>query len=297
MKRFLLLLSLPLLASCAEMQKYGVGGSFSGGGSSMGDRLKNVDFNKVGKGVTALRKGVEEISESEEYYIGRAVSAQILAKYKPWRAEGPNAYAQKVLQAVALASDRPNTFKGWHVQLLDSDEVNAFAAPGGFVFLTRGMVKRAKSEDELAGVLAHEVAHVAKKHGLKTIQTSRLTSAFTILGSEAAKSYTPQQVSQLTTAFEGAVEDVVNKLVTNGYSRDKEYEADRFGAAYAKAANYDPNALKTFLERLGQDDHGGGMFKTHPAADKRASELGSLSASASHKKPSLRQPRFNAALR
>ncbi len=295
MKRLLLIL--PLLAGCAEMQKYGIDAKSMGGNTTMGERLKNVDLQKVGKGVTALRKGVEEISESEEYYIGRAVSAQILAKYKPWRDEGVNGYAQKILQTVALASERPNTFKGWHVQLLDTAEVNAFAAPGGFVFLTKGMVKKTKTEDELAGVLAHEVAHVAKRHGLKTIQTSRLTSAFTILGSEAAKSYTPQQVQQLTSAFEGAVEDVVNKLVVNGYSRDKEYEADRYGAQYAKAAGYDPNALKSFLERLGKDDHGGGMLKTHPAADKRVSELGTLSANASSKKPSVRQARFGAAVR
>jgi predicted Zn-dependent protease len=291
MKRALPLLLL-LLAGCAGLEKYGLGAD-----SAVGQRLQKVDFDKVGKGVTALRKGVEEISESEEYYIGRAVSAQILARYKPWRNEGANLYAQKVLQSVALASERPSTFKGWHLQLLDTDEVNAFAAPGGFIFVTRGMLKLTKSEDELAGVLAHEVAHVSKKHGLKTIQTARLTSAFTILGSEAAKSYTPQQVAQLTTAFEGAVEDVVNKLVVNGYSRDKEYEADRTGAAYAKAANYDPNALKSFLTRLGENDHGGGVFKTHPAAGKRVDELGALSASASHKKPALRQPRFNAALR
>ncbi|MDX6768554.1 MAG: M48 family metalloprotease [Elusimicrobiota bacterium] len=291
MKRSLPLL-LVLLAGCAGLEKYGLGAD-----SAVGQRLQKVDFDKVGKGVTALRKGVEEISESEEYYIGRAVSAQILARYKPWRNEGANLYAQKVLQTVAMASDRPDTYKGWHVQLLDSDEVNAFAAPGGFVFLTRGMVKRAKTEDELAGVLAHEVAHVVKKHGLKTIQTARLTSAFTLLGSEAAKSYTPQQVQQLTSAFEGAVEDVVNKLVVNGYSRDKEYESDRLGAAYAKAANYDPNALKAFLARLGADDKGGGMFKTHPSSAKRVDELGALSASASHKKPAARQGRFNAALR
>ncbi len=291
MKRALPLLLL-LLAGCAGLEQYGLGAD-----SAVGQRLKKVDLDKVGKGVTALRKGVEEISESEEYYIGRAVSAQILARYKPWRNEAANLYAQKVLQAVAMASDRPNTFKGWHVQLLDSDEVNAFAAPGGFVFVTRGMVKRTKTEDELAGVLAHEVAHVVKKHGLKTIQTARLTSAFTILGSEAAKSYTPQQVSQLTSAFEGAVEDVVNKLVVNGYSRDKEFESDRLGADYAKAANYDPNALKAFLERLGSDDKGGGVFKTHPSSAKRVDELGSLSASASHKKPGVRQARYNAALR
>jgi beta-barrel assembly-enhancing protease len=295
-KRFLPLFTLLALPGCAQLQAYGV---TAPGGGSFGERIQQVDFNKVGKGVTALRKGVEEISESEEYYIGRAVAAQILTRYKPWRDEKANAYGQKVLQAVALASDRPNTFKGYHLQLLDSAELNAFAAPGGFVFLTKGMVKLAKSEDELAGVLAHEVAHVAKKHGLKTIQSARLTSAFTILGSEAAKGYTSQQMAQLTDAFSGAVEDVVSKLVVNGYSRDKEYEADKYGARYAQNAGYDPNALKAFLERMESagGDKGGGMFKTHPGAQKRVSELGSLSAGACAKKPAARQARFNAALR
>lgn len=297
MKRFLPLLALLALPGCAQLQAYGI--SAPGGGGDFKQKIQQVDFNKVGKGVKALRKGVEEISESEEYYIGRAVAAQILTRYKPWRDEKANAYAQKLLQAVALASDRPATYKGYHVQLLDSAELNAFAAPGGFVFLTKGMVKLAKSEDELAGVLAHEVAHVAKKHGLKAIQNARLTTAFTLLGSEAAKGYSSQQMAQLTDAFSGAVEDVVSKLVVNGYSRDKEYEADKHGARYAQNAGYDPNALKAFLRRMESagGDKGGGMFKTHPAAGKRVGELGSLSAHAGSKKASARQARFDAALK
>ncbi len=262
-----------------------------------GGRISNnVDLTKVAKGVNQIRKGVEEISESEEYYIGRAVAANILSKYKPLNDPGLNGYAQKVLQTVALASDRPAIYKGWHVQVLDSAEVNAFAAPGGFVFVTTGMLKLVKSEDELACVLAHEVAHVARKHGLKTIQTSRLTSAFTILGSEAVKNYSSQQVAQLTTAFEGAVDDVVNKLVVNGYSRDKEYESDKYGSTYAKNANYDPGAMKAFLARVEKASAAGGIFKTHPAAGKRVSELGSVAPSSAYKKSSERGRRFSAAV-
>lgn len=280
-----------LFTGCATLQSLDVN-------SMTGGRMQNVDLGKVAKGVTQIRKGFEEISESEEYYIGRAVAAQVLTRYKALNDPGLNAYAQKVAQAVALASDRPSTFKGYHVQVLDSNEVNAFAAPGGFIFVTRGLLKLVKSEDELAGVLAHEVAHVAKKHGLKTIQTSRLTSAFTLLGSEAAKNYTPQQVTQLTSAFEGVVDDVVNKMVVNGYSRDKEYEADKFGAQYAKNANYDPGALKTFLARMAKAEGGntGGMFKTHPAPEKREAELGSLSPSPAYRRSSERGRRFTTAV-
>ena len=291
MKRLLGLVSILLLTGCASLQNLDIS-TMTGGRVS-----NNVDFTKVAKGVNAIRKGVEEISESEEYFIGRAVAAQIMARYKPLNDPGLNIYAQKVLQAVAMASDRPSIFKGYHVQVLSSDEVNAFAAPGGFIFVTRGLLKRVKSEDELACVLGHEGAHVAMKHGLKTIQTSRLTSAFTILGGEVAKNYTPQQISQLTTAFEGAIDDVVNKLVVSGYSRDKEYEADQFGAVYAKNANYDPAALKGFLERVAKAEAAGTpLFKTHPAASKRIDELGAVSAPSTYRRSSERGRRFTAAV-
>lgn len=288
--RRLLVLCVVFAAGCQGLQNLSVSGLAGG-------RLDGVNLSKVAKGVNQARKGFSDISESEEYFIGRAVAAQVLTRYKPLNDPGLNAYAQKVAQAVALASDRPSTFKGYHVQVLDTAEINAFAAPGGFLFVTKGMLELVRSEDELAGVLAHEVAHVAKKHGLKTIQTSRLTSAFTILGSEAAKNYTSQQVSQLTSAFEGAVDDVVNKLVVNGYSRDKEYEADKFGAQYVKAANYDPGALKGFLARLEKAGAGGGgMFKTHPSPAKRGAELGSVSPGPGYKRSSERGRRFTAAV-
>ena len=105
-------------------------------------------------------------------------------------------------------------------------------------------------------------------------------------------------MSQLTSAFEGAVDDVVNKLVVNGYSRDKEYEADKFGAQYAKAANYDPGALKGFLERMekAEGSGGGGMFKTHPSPAKREIELGDLSPASGYKRSSERGRRFSAAV-
>jgi beta-barrel assembly-enhancing protease len=291
--RSLLPLAAAVLAGCAGLQSLDVS-SLSGGRFD----ASSVDFTKVAKGVNQARKGFEEISESEEHFIGRAVAAQVLARYKPLNDPGLNEYVQSVAQAVALASDRPATFKGYHVQVLDSAEVNAFAAPGGFLFVTNALLRLVRSEDELAAVLAHEVAHVSRKHGLKTIQTSRLTSAFTILGSEAAKGYTPEQISRLATAFEGAVEDVVNKLVVNGYSRDKEFEADRLGARYAKDAHYDPQALKAFLARLEKAESGkiGGLFKTHPAASKRELELGDLSPAPGYRRSSERGRRFTEAV-
>ncbi|HEX4048118.1 MAG TPA: M48 family metalloprotease, partial [Elusimicrobiota bacterium] len=189
-----------LVAGCSALQNLDVS-------SMTGGRVSNDRFQAMTKAASAARGGFADISESEEYYIGRAVSARILSRYKPLNDPGPNLYAQRILQAVAMASDRPAIYKGYHVQILRSPEVNAFSAPGGFVFVTTGLLKLVRSEDELACVLGHEVAHVSKKHGLKTIKASRLTSAFAILGTEAARSYSPSQVAQLTDAFKGTVDD------------------------------------------------------------------------------------------
>lgn len=298
MNRLLPLLACVVLVSgCETLQTVSslTGGkiNLAGGG---GSGSSGLDVGKMSQAAKQLRSGFADISESEEYFIGRAVAAQVLGRYKALPDAKLNAYAQEVLQTVAAASDRPATYKGYHLQVLDTPEVNAFAAPGGFVFVTKGMLALAENEDELGCVLAHEVAHVSKKHGLKTIQTSRLTSAFAMLGGEAAKRYSPDQVAKLTTAFEGAIDDVVNKLVINGYSRDKEYEADKFAAQYARAANYDPRALEAFLQRMDRAAaSGGGVFKTHPSASKRVSELGSLTASASWQSSASRDRRFAAA--
>ena len=280
-----------LLAGCSALQNMDVS-------SMTGGRVTNEQFQSATKVAAAVRKSAADISESEEYYIGRAVAAQILSRYRPLNDPRLNLYAQKILQAVSMASDRPSVFKGYHVQILKSGEVNAFAAPGGFIFVTTGLLKLVRSEDELACVLAHEVAHVAKKHGLKTIKASRLTSAFALLGTEAAKNYTSSQVAQLTDVFKGTVDDVVNSLVVDGYSRDKEYEADKFGARYARDANYDPRALTAFLKRMeeaGAAGGGGGMFKTHPKPSKRIEELGALAPSADYRRASSRERRFKAA--
>ncbi|MDE2491412.1 MAG: M48 family metalloprotease [Elusimicrobia bacterium] len=294
MRRAAAVLLAAALAGCASMDA--AMRTATGYAQSQG-LISESQAESLNKSETALRRGSQDISESEEYYIGRAVAAQILARYRPLDDRDLNDYLQEVLQTVAGASDRPAIYGGWHVQVLDTEEVNAMSAPGGFVFVTKGLLERVRSEDELACVLAHEVAHVSKKHGLKTIKAARLTQAFAILGREAAKSYAPEQVSRLTEAFGGAVDDVVDDLVVKGYSRSKEYEADRFAAEYARAAGYDPNALKSFLKRLESEPARGGLFKTHPSPAARLAELGRLEPPPGDVGSAARARRFAAAMR
>jgi predicted Zn-dependent protease len=202
---------------------------------------------KVG---TSVSRAAREISPEEEYYIGRSVAARILASYKLLKDPEFTAYVNLAGQSIALHSGMPFTFGGYHFAILDSKEINAFACPGGIIFITKGMINLAVNEDQLAAILAHEIAHINHKDGLGAIQSSRWTEALTVIGSEAAKQYTPGEVSKLLNIFEGSIDDVVKSLVTSGYSKSQEYAADESALVYLKAAGYNPSALKNVLQNL-----------------------------------------------
>jgi predicted Zn-dependent protease len=271
----------------------GVGADLIPGSPVTGEQVEGAV-----KTAKAFRSSAAQITDKEEYYIGRSVAAKILSKYPPSGNESLNRYVQSVLQSVAASSSRPSTYRGYHAQVLESDEINAMAAPGGFVFVTTGLLKSVKSEDQLACVLAHEVAHVAQKHGLKTIKASRLTKAFQVLGTEAVRNFAPADVSQLVDLFGGSIDDIVGTLVTSGYSREKEYEADAVGAKFAASANYDPGAMTKFLGNIAASSKGGGMLKTHPAAKTRIKKLEELALkpSGDYEDAPERQKRFAAAV-
>ncbi len=220
----------------------------------------------------ALRKGFADLTPQEEHYLGRAVAARILGQYQPLDDDGRTRYLNTLGLLLARFSSRPETFGGWHFMLLDSDEVNAFAAPGGFVFVTRGLYATCATEEQLAAVLAHEVSHVTLRHGLGAIKNERLTEAFTIIGTEAAKEYSGGKLAQLTAAFEGSINDIANQLIVSGYSQGQEYSADAEAARVAWRAGYDPAGLPEFLQALRDRGRKGatkGFFSTHPPAGER----------------------------
>jgi predicted Zn-dependent protease len=251
----------------------------------------------IGKTATALRKGFSDLSPEEEYFIGRAVAARILSDYKSVNDPERTNYINLVGDYVAKSSKMPLTFKGYHFMLISSDEVNAFAAPGGFIFITTGLYAKLASEEQLAAVLAHEVAHVSLKHGLSSIKAANLTQAFTILGTEAVKEYSKAQVGELTKAFENSINDIINNLVVNGYSRAQEYDADAEALATAYRAGYNPKGLSEFLKTLSgaKSANNAGFFKTHPPAGDRMTEADKIIASGKLQGEGdpARQGRFN----
>lgn len=225
--------------------------------------------------VGKLGESFKDITPEQEYYIGRSVGATIVTDIKPWHRDGANDYLNLLGQTLAQFSDLPQTFAGYHFLLLDSDEINAFAAPGGLIFVTRGMLRCCPTEDALAAVLAHEIGHVQLKHGLQAIKKDRLTSALVLLGTSSAKAYGAKDLSQLVGAFEGSVKDTVTTMVNNGYSRSFEYEADQAAATILRRAGYPTTALVVMLETMkGRLKPGGKDFAhTHPAPDDRIANL------------------------
>ena len=218
---------------------------------------------------------VRPMTDREEYYVGRAVAATVLGQYRLYRDDRLNLYLNQVGQALALASDRPLTYGGYHFAVLDSDEVNALACPGGTILITRGMLDRARNEEELAAILAHEIAHVNHKDGVNAIQRSRWVQAATALGADAARQLGQGQLDQLASLFEGSVGDVVKTLLVNGYSRADELAADQSAMIIMVRLGYDPNGLTDYLGRLAQEQGAGargGFFATHPGMGERLAE-------------------------
>jgi predicted Zn-dependent protease len=221
--------------------------------------------------VKSVNKATRGISDDEEYYIGRAVAARLASTYPIYRNSRQTEYLNLIGQTIALHTEKPTTFGGYHFAILDSPEINAFACPGGIILITRGMFSSVKSEEELAAVLAHEIGHVIHRDGIAAIQSSRWSETMLVIGSSAAREFGPKETAKLVSLFEGSIDDVVKTLVVNGYGRDQEKAADASALGYLAAAGYDPLGLTGYIKRLEQGGKGskGGILATHPGGDER----------------------------
>lgn len=231
-------------------------------------------FDAINLGVkftSGAIKASKSLSPVQEYYLGRAVAAQALLEYPLNTNAALNDYVNKIGQTVVQASDRPETFGGYHFAVVNSKDINAFACPGGFIFITTGALKAAKNEDEVAAVLAHEVAHVAGKHSLKAMKKAAWTGVALATMQEAASTYGNDVVAQINASFGNAVKDVASMVLKSGFSRDDEKNADEKGLQYMTAAGYDPQSMVSFFQGMSDQGLAGSksVFATHAATDKR----------------------------
>ncbi len=234
----------------------------AGGAGAAPAEPKKKDKFDIGKVLGAVR----EIGVEEEVEIGRQISGNLLGAAPLVPDEALQAYVNRVGRWVASRSGRSDL--KWTFGVIDSADINAFAAPGGYVFITKGLYARLQDEAQLAGVLAHEIAHVQEKHHLKVLQKQQLMD----LGSEA-----------LSRKVKG--EEVVQKLIgsgaeilARGLDKGAEFEADRVGVVLAARAGYNPFGLPAVLQDIGANTQDAGsvalLFKTHPHPDERLAALG-----------------------
>lgn len=283
-----------LFCGCAEVTEMG---------SQIAQDAGVISADQAGsltRSAQVIEKTQQELTPEQEYYIGRAVAAKVLQTYPPLDRPQANTYLNLLGQSLAIFSSRPETFGGYHFLLLDSDEVNAFAAPGGLILVTRGMLFCCANEDELAAVLAHEICHVEMKHGLRAIKQGRLTEALMVVATESAKQLGSEELASLTRDFEASVGDVVMTLTTSGYSRTQERDADAAAVQLLRRAGYPGAAMITMLQRMDErlaDARGLGFAKTHPSAKSRADALRTVITDAKSAPDTVRQERFSAAMR
>lgn len=260
--------AMALLNSCKVVEAGASIGMQAAGLSS--DQADSVI--KVSKKVA---KTFEDFTPEQEYYIGRTVAANIYSQYKPYTNEVQTEYVNLVGLHLAQSSDFPETFGGYHFGVLDSNDINAFAAPGGFVFVTRGMLQCCQHEDALAAVLAHEISHVQLKHGLRAIKSSRITDVLALIGTEAASNLAGADFKNLVNLFDESISDITTTMIGNGYSRSYEYEADKSAVKIMDQAGYLNRGMGDMLSVMGEKLKPGGtdFFKTHPSPKNRVEEL------------------------
>lgn len=205
-----------------------------------------------------------QMTDEEEQKLGEAVSQKIRERYGVVQDPAVHKYVTLVGTVLAQASSRPNL--PWTFIVLDVGSVNAFAAPGGYIHITRGALGLIQSEAELAGVLGHELTHVTEKHTIRAIQKSKAVQ----MGAE-------ETLSGNAALFEKAVTATYDNIVDKGFGRADENESDEKGIVLADKAGYAPGGLGAFLQRLEERNRDStekkGLFASHPEMQERLANL------------------------
>jgi len=227
--------------------------------------------NLISLSARAFGSAAENITPEQEYFIGRAVAANILSNYRIWDGNPQlTNYLNLICAAIVLSSPQPSIYNGYFVVILDSDEINAFTTSGGHIFLTRGLVNVAKTEDALAAVIAHEIAHNQLGHSIRSIKTSRLTQAILLTATGGIGNMMGMDVNELADVMNESVGEIVQTMVNSGYSREQEYEADIAAMYLMSYAGYQPEGLIEMLRELSSvRTVASGFGRTHPTPGQR----------------------------
>lgn len=225
-------------------------------------------LGQIGKGLSIAKKANDvrelQMTDAEEQELGQQVSDKIRTRYGVVQDAGVHRYVSLVGLAMAQGSTRPNL--PWTFIVLDTDGANAFAAPGGYVHVTKGLLALIKNEAELAGVLGHEIIHVTEKHTIRAIQKS-----------QAVQMGAAETLSGSSGLMQRAVSATYDNIVDRGFGRADENEADEKGVAIANKTGYAPNGLVAFLTTLKERNKAStekrGLFASHPEMQERLDRI------------------------
>jgi predicted Zn-dependent protease len=224
-----------------------------------------AQFDKIGKGLAVAKKANDAVyTEAEKQQLGAEVSANIRKKFGVVQDPAVHRYVALVGGVLTRVSKKPDY--PWRFIVLDTDAVNAFAAPGGYVHITKGCLALIANESELAGVLGHELTHVVEDHTIKALSKAGFVDTAASASGKGGD-ITAGLVNQVTS------------IALQGFGRGEELESDRDGLGLAAKAGYQPDGLRTFLQRLTDRNKSSsekrGLFASHPQMQERLDKLAS----------------------
>lgn len=202
-----------------------------------------------------------------EINFGRAIAARILGRHKAYENPALIKYVSLVGATLALSTNRPEL--EFHMMILDTDELNAYAAPGGYIFITRGALKYMKDESELAGVIAHEIAHITEKHVVKELKIKGTDDSSDLAKLAGGSS------GAARAAFGQAVEKGLELIFRDEYKKEDEMQADKTSITISALSGYDPTGLGRYLNRIKaiKEKNPPPSDSTHPTFDARVAQI------------------------
>jgi predicted Zn-dependent protease len=217
-------------------------------------------------GARAVKNMTTEIDAREEIGMGQSLSVRAFAGFgQPCPDENVQRYVAEVGKLVALQSERPSL--PYSFAVVQNDEPNALALPGGYIFISTGLLKRLQSENELACILGHEVCHVAQKHGIEIVSRDRVVASLVDFGATLEKDIGK---------YRQFIDQFYEKLTVEGYDQDYEWKADEAGTLYAYRAGYRPDGLLPFLQASAASGAQMERYKTHPDPAVRINKVRSV---------------------
>jgi Zn-dependent protease with chaperone function len=257
--------------------------------------------SEMGSAVSGLI--YSEVGPVQEYQVGSVVASRVLPLYHPLDPDHPaSRYVRYVGGLLCAASNDPMPYGGTIFCVMKSDEINAFAVPGGFIFITTGMLKFLRDEDELAAILGHEMGHLELRHGMRAVGTENVLKLFSLAtkvgasaaSTEGASALAQQQLKQLA----DSLFDKMTDSIRNGYGIEMESEADWRSLQFSVALGYDNKALYDVLERFKAEkgSYGGASYPTERGSDVLRYREGLSCSDAPAKNRTMRATRYRAAV-